>query len=51
MNYSTFVKIIGKEKIEIFESIKDFLSGKNEDFFTLFRMWEYFLNGREQDTF
>jgi hypothetical protein len=51
MNYSTFVKIIGKEIIEKFERIKDFLSGENEDFFTLFCMWECFQNGREQDTF
>jgi hypothetical protein len=29
MNYSTFVEIIGKEKIEKFERIKDFLSGEN----------------------
>jgi hypothetical protein len=43
--------IIGKEKIEKFERMKDFLSGKNENFFRLFCMWEYFQNGREQDTF
>jgi hypothetical protein len=29
MNYSTFVENIGKEKIEKFERIKDFLSGEN----------------------
>jgi hypothetical protein len=29
MHYSTFVEIIGKEKIEKFEKMKYFLSGKN----------------------
>jgi hypothetical protein len=51
MNYTTFVKIIGKENIEKFKRIMDFLSGENEDFVSLFRMWEYFQNGKEQDTF
>jgi hypothetical protein len=51
MNYSTFTKIIEKEKINKFERVKDFVSGKNEDFFTLFCMWEYFQNCREQNTF
>jgi hypothetical protein len=39
INYTTFVKIIGKDT-EKFKRIKDFLSGENEDFFTLFHMWE-----------
>jgi hypothetical protein len=51
MNYTTFVKIIGKGKIEKFKRIKDFLSGEYEDFFTLFHMWEYFQSIWEQDTF
>jgi hypothetical protein len=51
MSYSTFIKITGKEKIEKFKRIKDFISGENEDFFTLFHMWEYFQKGREQDEF
>jgi hypothetical protein len=51
MNYTKFVKIIGKENIEKFKRIKDFLSGENENFFTMFCMWEYFQNGREEDTF
>jgi hypothetical protein len=40
-----------KEKTEKFKRIKDFLSGKNENFFTLFCMWEYFQKGTEQDEF
>jgi hypothetical protein len=51
MNYITFAEIIGKGKIEKFKRIKDFLSSKYEDFFTLFHTWEYFQNSRGQDTF
>jgi hypothetical protein len=42
MNYSTFEEITGKKITEKFKRIKDVLSGENEDFFTLFCMWEYF---------
>jgi hypothetical protein len=35
MNYTTFIKIIGKEKTEKFKRIKEFLSGKNEDSHTV----------------
>jgi hypothetical protein len=38
MYYSAFVKITDKEKIEKLKRTKNFLSGKNEDFFMLFHI-------------
>jgi hypothetical protein len=44
MDYTTFVNIAGKEKVEKFRRINDIISREsNEECFTLFRLWEYFL--------
>jgi hypothetical protein len=47
MDYTTFVNIVGKEKVEKFRRINDILSQENnEECFTLFRLWEYFQGNR-----
>jgi hypothetical protein len=43
MYYATFVNIVGKEKVEKFRRMNDIISQENnEEFFTLFCLWEYF---------
>jgi len=48
MDYATFVNIIGKEKVEKFRRMNDIISQENnEEFFTLFRLWEYLQENRD----
>jgi len=48
MDYATFVNIFGKEKEEKFRRMNDIISQEyNEEFFTLFRLWEYFQENRD----
>lgn len=43
MNYSTFLGIVGKEKVELFEQIENAVNDhEDEHFFTLYRLWKYF---------
>jgi len=43
MDYAIFVNIVGKKKEEKFRRMNDTISEENnEEFFTLFRLWEYF---------
>ena len=43
MDYAIFVNIVGKDKVEKFRRMTDMISQENnEEFFTLFRLWEYF---------
>lgn len=42
INYSTFLKIIGKERKEIFKQIHNAADDQDEHFFTLYRLWKYF---------
>jgi len=47
MDYATFVNIVGKEKVEKYRRMNDIISqGNNEEFFTLFPLWEYFQENR-----
>jgi len=47
MDYATFVNIVGKEKVEKFGRMNDIICQENnEEFFTLFRLWEYFQENR-----
>jgi len=47
MDYATFVNIVGKEKVEKFRRMNDIISQENnEEFFTLFSLWEYFQENR-----
>ena len=45
-DYATFVNIVGKEKVEKFGRMNDIISQENNEFFTLFRLWEYFKENR-----
>jgi len=48
MDYTTFVNIVGKEKVGKFRRMNDIISQENnEEFFTLFRLWEYFQENRD----
>jgi hypothetical protein len=48
MDYATFVDIVGKEKVEKFRRMNDIISQENNaEFFTLFRLWEYFQENRD----
>jgi len=48
MDYATFVNIVGKEKVEKFRRMNDIITQENnEEFFTLFRLWEYFQENRD----
>ena len=48
MDCATFVNIVGKEKVEKFRKMNDILSQENnEEFFTLFCLWEYFQENRD----
>jgi hypothetical protein len=49
MNYSTFPNISGREKVEKFSQLTEYLSGESEDFISLFCLWEYFQKEMEQD--
>jgi len=47
MDYATFVNIVGKEKVEKYRRMNYIISQENnEEFFTLFRLWEYFQENR-----
>ena len=47
MDYTTSVNIVGKEKVEKFRRMNDIICQENnEEFFTLFRLWEYFQENR-----
>jgi len=47
MDYATFVNIVGKEKVEMFRKMNDIISQENnEEFFSLFLLWEYFQENR-----
>jgi len=47
MDYATFVNIVGKEKVEKFRRMNDIICQENnEEFFTIFRLWEYFQENR-----
>ncbi|KAI4468159.1 hypothetical protein MML48_2g00017945 [Holotrichia oblita] len=50
MSYSTFLGIVGKEKVELFEQT-DHAANDHEDehFFTLYRLWKYFNNNSNQE--
>jgi hypothetical protein len=48
MDYTTFINIVGKEKVEKFRRMNDIISQENkEEFFTLFRLWDYFQENRD----
>jgi len=48
MVYTTFVNIVGKENVEKFRRINDMITQENdEEFFTLFHLWEYFQENRD----
>ena len=48
MDYATFVNIVGKKKVEKFRRMNDIISQENnEEFFTLFHLWEYFQENRD----
>ena len=48
MDYTTFVNIVGKEKVEKFRRMNDIISQENnEEFFTLSLLWEYFQENRD----
>jgi len=48
MDYAIFVNIAGKEKVEKFRRMNDIISQENnEEFFTLFRLSEYFQENRD----
>jgi hypothetical protein len=48
MDYATFVNIVGKEKVEKLRRMNDINSQENnEEFFTLFHLWEYFQENRD----
>jgi hypothetical protein len=48
MIYTTFVNIVREENVEKFRRMTDIISqGKNEEFFTLFHLWEYFQENRD----
>jgi hypothetical protein len=48
MDYATFVNIVEKEKVEKFRRMNDIIiQENNEEFFTLFRLWEYFQGNRD----
>ena len=43
MDYATFVNIVGKQKEEKLRRMNDIICQENnEEFFTLFRLWDYF---------
>jgi hypothetical protein len=49
MDYVTFVNIVGKEK-EKFRRLNDIISQENnEEFFTLFHLWEYLQEKRDHN--
>jgi hypothetical protein len=48
MDYASFVNIVGKEKVEKLRRMNDIISQENdEEFFTLFLLWEYFQENRD----
>ena len=47
MDYATFVNIVERKKLEKFRRMNDIISHENnEEFFTVFRLWEYFQENR-----
>ena len=52
MNYCYIHKydwLIERERVEKSGKIKGFIFGENEDFTSLFRVWNYFQTNTEQD--
>ena len=46
MEYATSLNIVGKEKVEKFRRMNDIICQENNEFFTLFHLWEYFQENR-----
>ena len=40
-NYSTFINITGTQTVDKFRKTKEFVSGENEYFISLFLVWEF----------
>lgn len=40
-NYSTFINITGTQTVDKFRKTKEFVSGENEFFISLFLVWEF----------
>jgi hypothetical protein len=47
MDYATFVNIVWKEKVKFRRTNYIISQENNEEFFTLFRLWEYFQENRD----
>jgi hypothetical protein len=48
MDYATFVNIVEKDRVEKLRRMNDIISQENnEEFFTLFHLWEYFQENRD----